>query len=235
MKEDYKTRSLKEFLTKPYDCHKYDEEGDKRSHRFASKLRSRVWGVKVKRQTRESRDIINLLQIDKKKVQKAVKLKTKIKMPYLDLTENGFYLLITGGNYLDTNLHAEEALCDVSGYLYSAWDHKSVIYGKNRPCLSCCGRMKSEAVDLYNKNHGFLYTHAVEYQEDDARLHTLSLLYTSPSFITRKVYENDEEVVEKAEYVKAGGGNVEHVEGPDDYDKYVRGYDTASDSEAEAE
>ena len=68
MKEDYKTHSLKEMLTRIYDCHQHDAEGDKRSTRFANKLRSRAWGPKVKRQTRESRDIIDLLHVDKKKV-----------------------------------------------------------------------------------------------------------------------------------------------------------------------
>ena len=161
-------------------------------------------------------------------VQKVVKLKTKVKLPYLDLTENGFYMVIPGGNYLETSIHAEEALCDVSSYLYNAWDHKSVIYGKNRPCLSCCGRMKSEAINEYNKNHGFLYSHAVEFQEEEARLHTLSLLYTSPSYITRKLSTEEQQMEYKKDPTNAG---VAHVEGPEDFEKFIKGYDTASDSE----
>ena len=159
-----------------------------------------------------------------------VKLKTKVKLPYLDLTENAFYLPIPGGNYLETNIHAEESLCDVSSYLYNAWDHKSVIYGKNRPCLSCSGRMKSEAINEYNKQHGFLYPHAVEHQEEDAKLHTLSLLYTSPSFITRKFFNNEQMTEYKKDPANAA---VAHVEGPEDFEKFVKGYDTASDSEDE--
>ena len=103
-----------------------------------------------------------------------------------------------------------------------------MIYGKNRPCLSCCGRMKSEAINEYNKNHGFLYSHAVEFQEEEARLHTLSLLYTSPSYITRKLSTEEQQMEYKKDSTNAG---VAHVEGPEDFEKFIKGYDTASDSE----
>lgn len=246
VKDDFKTRSIKEILLKEYPGHE-DEEAEKRSKRFSKKLQARVYGMRVIKQSKASREIVNLLLCDKKRVQKVVKLKRKIKMPYLDLTENSFYLAVPGGNY-DACIHAEEALCDISKHLELAWEHKTVIYGKNRSCLTCCGRMKACSVDEFNKHQGMLFVNNLAYQDEDALEETLDLLYEQPSYITISKEEIQLEEDEKAEYVKETpqepsqerlqGAIEENAPKPEQKKKktktivkYLKSYDTASDTE----
>lgn len=231
IKEDFKTRSLKEMLLKEYPCHN-DEEAQKRNKRFLRKMETRIFSTRVTKQSKESREVVNLLLADKKKVQKTIKLRRKVKMPFLDLTENSFYLVIPGGNY-DAVIHAEEALCDISKHLDTAWDHKTIIFGKNRSCLSCCGRMKAIEAK-YNEHQGHLHAGLMQYQDEDATEETLALILQQPSYLTIRMEKKEKEISEeKTEYMKDSSQVVAQTEPPPLVEEIVhlKHYDTASDSD----
>lgn len=99
--------------------------------------------------------------------------------------DNGIYLLALS-HHACKDRHAEEWLCDVADHLRKTDEKKYSfrIYGKKRPCVSCCGRMMTSKIDDYNKNSGYFWIPTIEQQSEEVARNTLKLAIRSVPNIT---------------------------------------------------
>lgn len=196
--------NFKESLTWFYSPE--DSEGKKRSKRYASKLKKRVFGNSLQITGNDPVDVKNAEQVgdilrdnnivslqigyggDKLLNEESRELLSKIIQ-----SEDKTIFFVTVRNYPGhKGRHAEEFLCDIVDYskelevetIYTA------IAGKKRPCIGCSGRLEAVNVSNYGRYPGRFWKHTFETQSEDVALKTLNLLRKNSSYIS--ICENGE-------------------------------------------
>jgi hypothetical protein len=173
---------MKDILIKP---HKGDNE-EKRSQRFANKLKRRVFGESITVPVTDS--------IDGERAQHVAEILVAGKLEELDVRnterieeviggEAGKIFVLTHLSDQEKLLHAEVFLKRIVEFAKSrGYETSSCVAGKKRPCMTCSTSMQG-VIDRHNSYHGRLFKHGFQNQEPEAASRTKDLL-SSPCYIT---------------------------------------------------
>ena len=227
-------------------------EDETRSRRYSRKLKETVWPKLFDSTTRDYdlidecsklhfKQLLNLLDTHDKCTEYQ---NSKYMLNKFEYKKRTIYLLPPSTDTSLSERHAEEYLCDVAdniilqaklrtNALLSADIQMPVsyIFGKTRPCMGCCGRMASSKIDYYNKHCGYLCTHGIEDQTQEAARNTLGLLLTEQPHVSygEELNGYDTASDSEADPTESSWTEQPHVS----YGEKLNGYDTAEDSETD--
>ena len=235
---------------------KYEQNGsitkeyETRSRRYSRKLKETVWPKLFDSTTRDYdlldefsklhfKQLLNLLDTHDKYTEHQ---NSKYMLNKFEYKKRTIYLLPPSTDTSPSERHAEEYLCDVADNIILQSKRRtnalsadtqlaSYIFGKTRPCMGCCGRMASSKIDYYNKHCGYLCTHGIEDQTQEAARNTLGLLLTEQPHVS---YGEELNGYDTASDSESDPTESSWTEQPNvSYSEKLNGYDTAEDSETD--
>jgi hypothetical protein len=199
---NFVSRDIKTLLTRAYADN--NEEGARRSKRYASKLKNRIFEgeLKLKEEAGFEKDSENAKAVGKIlqtsnvsciKIRYKESNSGKNKKLILDensekevndaINQSNNIYFIDISDYQHEKRHAEEFLCDIAEYIRKQQTELySCIAGKKRPCIGCSARLKSAEISKYGKSPGRFWSNTIENKTAEDALETIKLLDTGTNF-----------------------------------------------------